>query len=121
MRSQKNQTFLRRLRFAATGLVTGFRTERSLRYETAAAGFMAILLIATRPEPVWWAMVALTSATVIAAELFNTALECLADHLHPDHHLKIRIMKDCAAAAVLVAAAGALAVAAALTVHVLHR
>jgi len=82
---------------------------------------MGTLLIATRPEPVWWAMVALTSSAVIAAELFNTALECLADHLHPDHHPQIRIMKDCAAAAVLVAAAGALAVAAALTVHVLHR
>jgi len=121
MRSQKNQPFVRRLRFAATGLVEGFRSEHSLRYQVVAFVCVAIFLVAVRPEPVWWAMIALTSSGVIAAELFNTALECLADHLHPEQHAQIRIMKDCAAAAVLVAATGALAVAAALIVHVLHR
>ena len=110
-----------RLRFAATGLVEGLRSEHSLRYQVLALVSMAIVLIAVRPEPVWWAMVALTSSVVIAAELFNTALECLADHLHPENHQQIRIMKDCAAAAVLVAALGAVAVAAALIVHLLHR
>jgi undecaprenol kinase len=121
MRAQKNQPFPRRLRFAVSGLVQGFRAERNLRYQAVALTFAAILLIAVRPEPIWWAMVALASAMVISAELFNTALECLADHLHPEHHAQIRIMKDCAAAAVLVIAVGALAVAAALAVHVLHR
>lgn len=121
MYARKNQLFLKRLRFAFTGLVEGFRTEHSLRYQAVALTSMAIVLIAVRPEPAWWAMVALTSSVVIAAELFNTALECLANHLHPEQHAQIRIMKDCAAAAVLVASIGALAVAAALIVHVLHR
>ena len=67
-----------------------------------------------RPAAVWWALVALVSSAVIAAELFNTALEHLADHLHPEQHAKIRAVKDCAAAAVLVLAIGALVVAAAL-------
>ena len=37
------------------------------------------------------------------AELANTALETLADHLHPDHHPEIGVAKDVAAGAVLVA------------------
>ena len=67
-----------------------------------------------RPAPVWWALVLLISSAVIAAELINTAIERLADQLQPEPHPQIRIVKDCAAAAVLVLAGGALCVAAAL-------
>ena len=77
------------------------------------------VLVVFRPGPLWWALVMLASAGVIAAELLNTAIEHLADHLHPQLHAKIRIVKDCAAAAVLVAALGALAVALALLIHLL--
>ena len=60
----------------------------------------------------------LDASAVIAAELFNTAIENLADHLHPEIHPSIRMVKDCAAGAVLVASAGALAVGIALLVHI---
>jgi diacylglycerol kinase (ATP) len=67
-----------------------------------------------RPAPVWWALVAVTVAAVLAAELVNTALEQLADRLHPEQHPQIKAAKDCGAAAVLVCSIAALAVAAAL-------
>ena len=51
----------------------------------------------------------------------NTAVEHLADHLHPEIHPSIRIVKDCAAAAVLVAVVGALGVGAALLVHIVTK
>ena len=63
----------------------------------------------------------LASAGVFAAEMFNTAIEHLADHLHPETDPHIRIVKDCAAAAVLVAVLGALAVGLALLIHLLRR
>ena len=69
----------------------------------------------------WWALVVLASAGVLAAELFNTAVEHLADHLHPEVHPSIRVVKDCAAAAVLVASLGAVGVGVALVVHLLAR
>jgi undecaprenol kinase len=53
--------------------------------------------------------------------LFNTALEHLADHLHPETHPQIQIVKDCAAAAVLVAACTAVGVGIALIVHLALR
>jgi diacylglycerol kinase (ATP) len=117
----KNQHFLRRLRFAGAGLAAAWRSEHSLRYQCVALVCVLIALFVLRLEPMWWAVVSLTCCAVITAELFNTALEHLADHLHPETHPRIRIVKDCAAAAVLVAALGALGVGAALAVHLLHR
>jgi len=121
MRAAKNQSFLARLRFACAGFAHGVRTEHSLRIQLFLFGLVLIALIVLRPGPAWWALVILASAGVIAAELFNTAIEHLADHLHPDVHPSIRIVKDCAAAAVLVASLAALAVAAALVVHLIAR
>ncbi len=80
------------------------RGERSLRTQLGMLVVVAVVLVCLRPPPVWWALVSLCAAGVLAAELFNTALEHLADHLHPDLHPQIRIVKDCAAAAVLCAA-----------------
>lgn len=61
----------------------------------------------------------LASAGVLAAEMFNTALEHLVDHLHPEIHPRIGVVKDCAAAGVLIASMGAVAVMVALVVHLL--
>ena len=114
MSPRKNQSFGRRLRFALGGLAHALRAEHSLRFQAVAFAVALLALIILRPAPLWWALVLLASAAVIAAELLNTALEHLADHLHPDVHPRIRIVKDCAAAAVLVAVLGALGVGAAL-------
>jgi diacylglycerol kinase (ATP) len=59
---------------------------------------------------------ALTIGLVLATELINTAIETLADHLHPQRHEAIRVTKDVAAAAVLVSSTVALLVAAAFVV-----
>jgi diacylglycerol kinase (ATP) len=84
-----------------------------------AFALVLIALAVIRPEPLWWALVILASAGVISAELFNTAIERLADRLHPEVHPVIGMVKDCAAAAVLIASLAALAVAAALLVHLI--
>lgn len=48
-----------------------------------------------------WAVLALAIGGVWMAEALNTALEYLADALHPEQHPLIRNAKDVAAAAVL--------------------
>ena len=115
----KNQPFVERLRFALAGLRHAARAEKSVRIQSVifilVLGVMALL----RPGPEWWALVLLASAGVVSTELLNTAVEHLADHLHPEIHPSIRIVKDCAAAAVLVAVLGAAAVGIALVAHVL--
>jgi undecaprenol kinase len=110
----KNQPFARRLGFALGGITYTLRSEKSFRFHAAAAVGVTIAMLWLRPAPLWWAVIALATAFVLAAELVNTAIEHLADHLHPESHPGIKMVKDCAAAAVLIASIGALLVAAAL-------
>ncbi len=117
MEIRKNQPFHRRLRNALAGIAHGLRAERSLRVQGLALLAVLVALAILRPPPLWWALVILAGSGVLAAELFNTAVERLADHLHPDSHPEIRIVKDCAAAGVLVCSAGALGVAIALALQ----
>ena len=114
----KNQAFMARLGFALRGIGQAMSTENSLRTQAVAFGIVIAALVILRPEPVWWALFGLASFAVLSAELFNTALERLADRLHPEVHPEIRIVKDCAAGAVLLASCGALAVAGAFVVQV---
>jgi len=92
-----------------------------MRVHVAAFALLLIVLVAFRPEPLWWALASLASGAVVSTELMNTAVEHLADHLHPEIHPSIRVVKDCAAAAVLVAVLGALGVGVALLVHIVTK
>ncbi|MBS0397285.1 MAG: diacylglycerol kinase [Proteobacteria bacterium] len=121
MEKLKNQSFLSRLRFAGAGIICALATERSMRVHLVALILAIAALLYLQAEPLWWALLALSGAAVIASELVNTALENLVDHLHPELHPRIRVVKDCAAGAVLIAALGALGVAAAFLAHLLHR
>ena len=116
----KNQPFARRLSFALGGLMGALRAENSFRVHVVATIGVLAALVWLRPAPLWWAVVAVTVVLVLAAELINTALEHLADHLHPEQHPRIKMVKDCAAAAVLITSVGALAVAAALLCELLR-
>jgi undecaprenol kinase len=115
----KNQPFSQRLRFALAGLAHAIRAEYSVRTQVVIFVLVMAAMLFLRPGPFWWALVILASAGVIAAELFNTALEHLADHLHPEIHPQIRVVKDCAAAAVLLAVLGAVGVGIALAIHLI--
>jgi diacylglycerol kinase (ATP) len=115
MNDMKNLSFAARLRFAIAGLAYAVSAERSIRTQLLAVVVVLGALLYWRPGPLWWALVLLVSAAVLAAELLNTAVERLADLLHPQQHPQIRVIKDCAAA-VLVLSIGALCVAAALAI-----
>jgi diacylglycerol kinase (ATP) len=115
----KNESFSKRIGFALRGARHGLRNERSLRLQLVALIAVILLLLILRPGAVWTALVLMSSGAVLAAELFNTALEALADHVQPQQHLAIEVVKDCAAAAVLITSLAAVAVAAALAVHIL--
>lgn len=116
----KNLPLWRRTGFALAGLRHALRTENSVRFEAVVLVLVLAALAILRPAPIWWAVVALASAGVLAAELLNTAIEALADHVSPEFHPLIRVVKDCAAAAVFVSVIGALVVAAALVAHLLR-
>jgi len=104
------KVFARRLKsvaYALQGVAQLVRTQPNARVHllatvlVCAAGFYFGL---GRME--WlWLIVAIV--LVWSAEAFNTALEQLADAVHPEQHPGIGRAKDVAAAAVLIAAIGA--------------
>lgn len=122
MRHLKNRGLWHRIQFAMAGIRHGLSSEKSLKTQTLILVVVLIALLGLRPPLLWCALIAITSAAVIAAELFNTAVEQLADRLHPQEHPEIRIVKDCAAGAVLVTSVGAVVVALLFIVEVVaHR
>lgn len=98
---------LKSFAYAGQGLAHLVRTQPNARWHllvtllVCAAGVYVGL---TRTE---WLWIVLAMVLVWAAEAFNTALEQLADALHPARHPGIGRAKDVAAAAVLIAALGA--------------
>lgn len=112
----KNRPFHERIGFAAAGLTEGWRRERSLRTHCLFALAALAALLVLRPPAIWWAVVAVVIALVVALELLNSAMEGLIDLLHPGLHPEIKVIKDMVAGAVLVMSGAALLVALALVI-----
>ncbi len=117
----KNRPFGERLGFAAWGVVAAWSRERSFRAQVLFGIAATAITVVLAPGLIWAAAVALSIALVLALELFNTALECVIDHLHPETAPEIKLAKDIAAGAVLVASAAAVVVGVLMTVAVLLR
>lgn len=102
--------FLRGFVYAGRGFVTALY-ERNFRFHLCAAAF-AIFVAASFYElsKAEWAVLILTIGAVIAFEAINTAIEHLANEVTREKNENIKRCKDCAAAAVLIAAIAAVAV-----------
>ena len=112
----KNRPFAERLGFALAGWRAGWRRERSFRAQ-AMIGLVAVMaLVVLHPAPVWWALVAMLIALILALELLNSAIEAVIDLLHPGLHDEIKAAKDMVAGAVLAISVAALVVGVALLV-----
>ena len=67
-------------------------------------GILAVALgFIFRIENYEWLALVIVIGFVFILEIINTAIETLADHLHPGQHPEIGVVKDVAAGAVLVA------------------
>lgn len=98
---------LRSFKFAFRGAWLLIRHEPSVQVQTGIAVVMTIaglLLHITRME---WLFQVLAIGLILALEGMNTAVEEIADFVHPDFHVKIGLIKDVSAGAVTFAAIAA--------------
>ena len=112
----KNEKFsfrkrLKSVSYALNGLKLLLREEHNARIHLVAALVASALGWFLKLSRLEWAMIFLVIGAVFAAELFNSALENMADHLSPEKHEKIKKVKDMAAAAVLICAFTAVVIA----------
>lgn len=93
--------------YALQGLAFVVRTQRNARLHGLAAGLVCAAGWVVGLSRAEWLAIVVAVVLVWSAEAFNTALEQLADALHPERHPGVGRAKDVAAAAVLIAALGA--------------
>ncbi|WP_068616258.1 diacylglycerol kinase family protein [Paenibacillus tuaregi] len=91
-------------RYAFQGITYGLKTQRNLRVHVVCAVLAAGAAAFFHLSAVKWAILLLTIAVVIAAELINTAVESAVDLSSPELHPLAKAAKDTAAGAVLVCA-----------------
>lgn len=89
-------------RYAWEGLVGLVRSENNARIHFLATILVLVVGFFFRITLIEWSLVAIVIALVWAGEAFNTAIEKLADVVSPEKHPVIKIVKDVAAAGVLI-------------------
>lgn len=111
MRDQsKTKRLVRSFTDAGDGILSALRTERNFRIHASLLVVVVMLGFVLDLSGTEWVAVILAAGLVVASELVNTALEYLADALHPESDPGVGRAKDAAAGAVLVAALAAAAV-----------
>jgi len=93
--------FLARVAHALHGWVFFFRNETNGRIQAVVAVLIVMAGFFFRIAAQEWLWLLICIGLVIALEMVNTAVETLADHLHPERHPEIKVVKDVAAGAVL--------------------
>ena len=90
--------------YAFKGGILLLRTEASIQVQFGIAILITIAGFYFKISPTEWMIQTLCIGMVMTAEGLNTAVEEIADFVHPDFHKKIGKIKDIAAGAVGIAA-----------------
>jgi diacylglycerol kinase len=98
------KAFLFRVYNAFQGWLHFFRTEANGRIQAVIAAMVVVAGFFFGVSAQEWLWILLCIGLVTGLEMVNTAIETLANRLHPERHPDIKIVKDVAAGAVLWAA-----------------
>ena len=101
---------LKSMGFALKGAIKLATTEHSVMVQSSIAVLLVIAgfyFVITREE---WMFQTLAIGLVLSVEGLNTAVEKVADFIHPEFHEKIGFIKDIAAGAVFFAAITAIVI-----------
>lgn len=94
-------------KYAIEGIVTTFKLEMNMKIHIIIMTAVIITGVILKLSILEWKICIILFSLVIAAELFNTAIEAVVDIIMPEFHPKAKIAKDAAAGGVLVLAIGA--------------
>ena len=102
--------FFKSFKYAFRGIVYCINNERNMRIHTVAALYVFVFSFFFKMSRTSYAILFLTVASVMMAELFNTVSEELSDMAAASFNPVVRIIKDMAAGGVLICAFFAVAV-----------
>jgi diacylglycerol kinase (ATP) len=101
------KSWLFRFACALRGLGHTLAREPAGQVHAVCAVAVIVMGVALDVSATEWAVLSLATASVIAAEAMNSAVERLTDRVSTEREESIRILKDSAAGAVLAASLGA--------------
>ena len=114
MEFQKDNTFfsgrLKSLKYALLGAYKLLSTEHSVMVQFSIGLLMTFAGFYFEITSTEWMFQIFAIGLVLSIEGLNTAIEKIADFIHPDFHTKIGFIKDIAAGAVFFAAMTAIAI-----------
>lgn len=108
--SKKESFLINRLKsvgYAFKGAFLLITTEASLKIQFVIGCIMTIAGFYFGLSATEWIIQILVIAIIMSLEGVNTAIEEIADFIHPEHHPKIGLIKDLAAGAVFIFAIAA--------------
>lgn len=103
---QECKKLVNSFKYAIEGFISSFETERNMKIHVLAMALVVILGIYLKINQIEWCIIVISIASVISAELFNTAIETLVDMVSPEKNPNAKLVKDISAAAVLALAIG---------------
>ena len=104
--------FIEKFAVAFSGLYQGIKTDRSIQLQFVLALVTVIFFLLFNITWIEWLFVLSAVFLVLVTEFLNSALEDFSDLIEEKYDLKVKKIKDTAAAAVLLAAFYATSVAA---------
>ena len=97
----KNKTFMQSVRCAFAGAAHAFKTEKNFRYYLGISTFFFIVNCFIGVSLIEFILQIICVGGAFSAEMLNTAIEHLADDYTSEIRTEIRLVKDIAAAGVL--------------------
>ena len=97
-----SRTLATSFKVAWNGIRYAITTQRNFRIHAAVGVSVIGLSALIGLNQVEWAVILIMIALVVSAELINTSVEVIVDRLSREHHEAAGIIKDLAAAAVLI-------------------
>jgi len=104
----KNQNFFSRLSIAFLGITSAFKEEANFRIQCFVAVVVIFFMVWLGGKNEEKAILILTMLVVLSLELINSQIEKFLDLIEPELHIKVKIIKDFSAGAVLISALGSI-------------
>lgn len=106
----KNQKFSTSIKIAVLGLKSAFKEERNFRIQFLIGLIVIFFTIILGLNSIEKSILFLMVLVVLSLELINSQIEKFLDLIQPEHHPRVKIIKDFSAGAVLLSIIGSVVV-----------
>ncbi len=114
------KNFFTSFKYAFAGIISSIKTERNFKVQSLSAALVLLFAFILKVDTIEWTILILCMILVLSLEMINSAIEKICDLIQPNQHPQIKIIKDVAAGAVLLASIGAAIIGAIILLPKLH-